>query len=230
MVPEGSGAGGPTVIAWDTCTLRGVLAAGAGGRMLEETFFEASKGHTTWLMPELDRMISGLGLSPGDVDAVAAGIGPGTFTGVKVGVACAKAVSMGLGVPVVGVSTLDILAEGSDGDADMVLASIDARRGQLYAAAYARGAGGLERLTDYMCAEPRVIAGALARLPFKRLALIGEVPPDLESELVRRGRVFPSRDEYPSGAALLALADSRLSGGGATDPVALSPIYLKKPT
>ncbi len=231
MAAEPGGKGGaPLVVAWDTCTVRGVLAAGVGGTLLDEASFEATKGHTTWLMPELDAMVRGLGFTPGDIGAVAAGIGPGTFTGVKVGVACAKAVSMGLGVPVAGIPTLDILAAAADPEADAVLATLDARRGQFYAAAYRRADGRLERLTDYLCGEPPLLARAVAGVRFRTLALAGEVPGRLEGEMKRRGRVLPAEVRFPPAAALLALAGSLLSSGAGADPASLAPIYLKKPT
>lgn len=221
---------GPLIIAWDTCTVRGVLAVGAAGRLLLETRFEARKGHATWLMPQLDSMLKDLGLSPSDVDYVAAGVGPGTFTGVKVGVACAKAVAMALERPVAAMSTLDIVARGAPPAADLVLSTTDARRGQLYAAAYRREEGILERATDYLCLEPAGISRALASLAFEELAVAGEAPEVLVSALERRGRVVHGGDPYPAGGDLIALAHSIIARGETTDAISLSPVYLKKPT
>lgn len=230
MAAEGPfGTDGPVIIAWDTCTVRGVIAVGAGAHLLAETRFEASKGHTTWLLPQLDEMMSGLGLASRDVGFVAAGIGPGTFTGVKVSVACAKAVSLGVGRPAIGISTLDVLAWGAPEDSDLVLAVTDARRGQLYAAAYRRTGGGMTRETGYLCENPHAIIQIVNRLRFRKLALTGEAPRALTREFERRDRVQTSGEVYPTGGALLALAASRASSGETCDPASLSPIYLKKP-
>lgn len=221
---------GHVIIAWDTCTVRGVLAVGVAGRLLSETRFEARKGHTTWLMPQLDSMLKDLGLSPSDVDYVAVGVGPGTFTGVKVGVACAKAVAMALDRPVAAMSTLEIVARSAPPTADLVLSTIDARRGQYYAAAYRREEGVLERATDYLCLEPAGIARALAPFAFEELAVFGEVFEVLPVALGRRGRVVRSENHYPEGGELIALAHSIIALGQTTDAVSLSPVYLKKPT
>lgn len=222
--------GGPLVAAWDTCTLRGVLAVGLADRLLAQDYFEAVKGHTGWLMPQLDSALRGLALTPAAIDYVAAGIGPGTFTGVKVGVACAKAVSMALGVPLVGISTLDVMAAGAPPDADAVLATIDARRGQLYAAAYTRNGEALVRVTDYVCATPGEVARAVGRLNFDELAVVGEAPGDLARELGGRRVVRTVEGRYPEAKALLRLACELAGRGRGADAASVSPIYLKKPT
>jgi tRNA threonylcarbamoyladenosine biosynthesis protein TsaB len=226
----GASDGGPLVVAWDTCTLRGVLAIGSSGSLLAEDYFEAVKGHTGWLMPQLDSALRDLALSPAAIDYVAAGIGPGTFTGVKVGVACAKAVSMALGVPLVGMSTLDVLAAGAPCHADAVLATIDARRGQLYAAAYRRHGGALVRATDYICATPGEVALAVGRLGFDELAVVGEAPGDLALAMGGRRVDWTAEERYPVGEALLLRASELVARGEGSDPVSISPIYLKKPT
>jgi tRNA threonylcarbamoyl adenosine modification protein YeaZ len=139
---EVAGSQRPLIVAWDTCTTRGVLAVGSGERLLAGEYFESVKGHTGWLMPQMDSTLKDLGLTPSGIDYLAAGIGPGTFTGVKVGVACAKALSFGLDKPLVALPTLDVLAASARPEADVVLSTIDARRGQLYAAVYRQGRDG----------------------------------------------------------------------------------------
>jgi tRNA threonylcarbamoyladenosine biosynthesis protein TsaB len=193
-------------------------------------YFEAAKGHTGWLMPQLDSTLKSLGLSPSRIDLVAAGVGPGTFTGVKVGVACAKAVAMGLGVPMVGMPTLDLLAAGAPDSADLVLATIDARRGQVYAAAYRQDAGRRKRVTDYLCVTPDELARVVAPLGLEGLALVGEEPPALVAWLGGSGRVRVVEGSHPGGGAMLALASELAARGGASDPASVMPIYLKKPT
>lgn len=226
----GGPGGGALVVAWDTCTLRGVLAVGRSKDVLAKEYFEAVKGHTGWLMPQLDKAMKGLALSPADIDYVAAGIGPGTFTGVKAGVACAKAVSMALGVPLVGMSTLDVLAAGAPGSADGVLALIDARRGQLYSAAYRLAGEERERVTDYLCATPAELARAVARLGFDELALVGESSDELVRGLSGVCHVTAAAERFPAGEALLLCADELIARAQVSDPAYVSPIYLKKPT
>jgi tRNA threonylcarbamoyladenosine biosynthesis protein TsaB len=220
----------PVIVAWDTCTTRGVLAVGAGERLLAGEYFESVKGHTGWLMPQMDSTLKSLGLSHPDVDCLAAGTGPGTFTGVKVGVACAKALAFGLEKPLVAVSTLDVLAASAHKKADVVLSTIDARRGQLYAAVYKQGSSGRERVTDFLCLTPEEVADLVTSLGFKRLAVVGELPVQLVRLLGRYGEVQPADETYPNASTLLGLAVEMARAKKTSSALAVSPIYLKKPT
>lgn len=106
-------------------------------------------GHTTRLLPLASELLAQADLRWGELERIAVGVGPGTFTGLRIGVATARGLAQSLGVEVVGVSTLQVLAEaalrGSDQSAPApdlsqparVLAAIDARRGEVFAAAYA---------------------------------------------------------------------------------------------
>ena len=220
----------PVIVAWDTCTTRGVLAVGAGERLLAGEYFQSVKGHTGWLMSRMDSVLRGLGLSPSDIDYVAVGTGPGTFTGVKVGVACAKALSFGLKRPLAALATLDVLAAAAPPGADVVLSTIDARRGQLYAALYRRAGRHRERLTDFTCTTPEKVARMVAATRFKELAVVGESPGDLTVAMGGSGKVVAVKDPYPGAQALIELARHTVRAGELSDALEVSPIYLKKPT
>jgi tRNA threonylcarbamoyladenosine biosynthesis protein TsaB len=218
------------IVAWDTCTTRGVLAVGSGERLLAAEYFESVKGHTGWLMPQMNSTLEDLGLTPSGIDCLAAGIGPGTFTGVKVGVACAKALSFGLDKPLVALPTLDVLAASAQPKADVVLSTIDARRGQLYAAVYRQGSTGRERATDFLCLTEGEVADLVTSIGFKRLSVVGELPARLVQLLGDSGEVEPAEETYPNASALLELALEMSRANKTSDALAVSPIYLKKPT
>lgn len=222
--------GPPVTVAWDTCTLNGLLAVGAGGELLAETRFEACKGHSSWLLPEIDATLDELGIERSRIVCVAVGSGPGTFTGVKVGVACGKALSLGLGVPLLGIGTLDIIAQSAPPEADLVLSTIDARRGEYYAAAYRRKDGELERATGYVCGTPGELARATRAMRYRRLCVAGEAPPELLGLLQGGGPVLRAVGETPGGPGLVRLADLKFRRGEATDAASVNPVYLKKPT
>ena len=219
------------ILAFDTCTLRGTIAVGTVDHLLAESNFKTEKGHTGWLMPRVDSMLGSLGMKPAELDAVAVGTGPGNFTGVKVGVATAKAVAMGLDVPLVGISTLDVLAAGVVEPAGAILSVIDARRGMLYAAAYRNDPGALRLLSDYMCAGQVEITGAVLPLVKGSVVIAGEAPPEL-TEAFKAEDVTVTEDagRFPCARDMLALCDMMLSTGRAGTAVSVTPIYLKKPT
>jgi len=116
-----------------TCLLRG------DGRPFEvvpdPTALFERPGHARELMPALVRVVEEAGLTFADLDAVAVGRGPGTFTGLRIGIATARAIAAARSLPVHGVSSLAALATGTD--ARSTLAVIDARRGEVFAALYA---------------------------------------------------------------------------------------------
>ena len=216
------------LLAWDTCTGRGTLAAGDGERVLFETEFDTVKGHTGWLMPLVDRAVRDLGAGPGDIRALAVGVGPGNFTGVKVGVTTAKLLALALGVPLLGTSTLDILAESSPRDAGAALAVVNARRGMVYAALYDVGGSSPRRLTEYAVVTPGEAAGMAAGRD--GVTVVGEATDELVALLEGRvERVVRGEVSFPRAAGLLAILSRELADGRAGDAVSVVPMYLRKP-
>jgi tRNA threonylcarbamoyladenosine biosynthesis protein TsaB len=140
------------VLGFDTATpatavaLR--LADGATLRARDDPGSQERPGHTTRLLVLAGELLAQAGLSWEAVQRIAVGVGPGTFTGLRVGVAIARGLAQSLGVEVVGISSLRALAEAAFADGDVrwegepaVLAAIDARRGEAFVAAYARAEG-----------------------------------------------------------------------------------------
>lgn len=133
------------VLGLDTATPATVvglrLADGSTLQAREEPAAGERPGHTTQLLPLARELLAQAGLSWGALERIAVGVGPGTFTGLRIGVATARGLAQSLGVEVVGISTLRVLAEAALGGAEpwdrrRVLAMIDARRGEAFAALY----------------------------------------------------------------------------------------------
>lgn len=217
------------LLAWDTSTERGTIAAARGRTVLAEGYFEVRKGHTGWLMPTIDRTCRSLGLEPASIDLLAAGSGPGTYTGVKVGVATAKALSLALGIPALGVSTLDVIAAGAPGEADAVVSTLDAKRGALYAAAYRTGGPAPERITDYLCLPTGEIAAVIERLEPASVSLVGQRHAQLAGMMRDSGiEILCEEERFPRGGDMIALV--RDYGGMTIERgSAIEPIYLKGP-
>jgi tRNA threonylcarbamoyladenosine biosynthesis protein TsaB len=219
----------PVVVGFDTATDDTAVAAVRDGELL----FAASSGpggdgrpaHATRLLVEVEDAAAAAG-GWGSVGRIAVGVGPGSFTGLRIGVATAKALAQSLGIELTGVGTLAALARGAASVAGgrPLLAALDARRGELFAALY--GAGGEEIW------EPFVVApGELA----ERLAQLSDPPLAAGSGALR------FRDELQeSGAEVLGDSDpsNRIAAreicaiGGqisASDPGSVAPIYLRPP-
>jgi len=134
------------------------------GRLLERP------GHAAELMPAVARLMADAGLSWPDVDAIAVGVGPGTFTGLRIGIATARALAGASGLELRPVSSLAALAEGIDGELRLPL--IDARRGELFAGLYDRDGAVWER---FVAAPEEVAERAHAAGPGVRAAGDGSI-------------------------------------------------------
>lgn len=215
------------LLAIDTCTHRGVVAVGRDGTLLADAGFVTRKGATGSLMGLVDETVRNLGLGPSSIGWLAVGRGPGTFTGVKVGVATAKALSHALGVPLLGLSTLETLAAGARSEGTDVLAFVAGGGGTYFAAFFSPGEPP-PPVSGYL----RVDAGSLAALAAERgarLLLAGEANGELTGSLEHAGVEFrvACRDVDPR--ALLELASGRAAEADPRGAVNVRPIYLRSP-
>ena len=111
------------------------------GLLAEQIWFTANR-HTEELMPAIASLFAVAGATPGDLAAVAVAIGPGSFTGLRVGLAAAKGLALAQGIPIVGIPTLDVTAYPHQRQPVPVIAIAQAGRGRVYWAPYAHGPGG----------------------------------------------------------------------------------------
>jgi tRNA threonylcarbamoyladenosine biosynthesis protein TsaB len=162
------------ILSLDTATDVATACVWRDGDVLAESASRARSVAAQRVLADVDRLMGEAGVEPGELDLVVAGTGPGTFTGLRIGLAAARALGFALGIPVKGVSTLDVLLAGEG----VEVACVDARRGEVFAA----GAG-LEpqaiapaALADALPART-VCAGDGAVRYRDRLAAL-EIPPD----------------------------------------------------
>jgi tRNA threonylcarbamoyladenosine biosynthesis protein TsaB len=135
------------LLALDTSTRSMTAAVLVDGRLLAETQSIAERNHSLYLIPSIRSMLQEQGLKPNDIEAIAVGVGPGSYTGVRIGVTVAKTMAWSLQVPVIGVSSLQALARrgirengAAEGQLDArrwLVPLMDARRKQAYGAVYA---------------------------------------------------------------------------------------------
>lgn len=137
------------ILALDTST-EACSAALAMGASISERFEIAPRGHSLLILPMLDALLAEAGIGLAQIDAVAFGCGPGSFTGVRIAVGIAQGVAFGADLPVVPVSSLAALAQGAHvkTGAQRVLAAIDARMGEVYWGAYECDVDGLMCLRE----------------------------------------------------------------------------------
>ena len=127
------------LLAFDTSTQWLTIACLHGGRWIERDEL-AGQSHSQRLLPLIDEVLAEAGIGLADLDAIAFGAGPGSFTGVRIGCGVAQGLAFGAGVPLVPVSTLEAIAESAwqTHGWTRVLACLDARMREVYVAAYRR--------------------------------------------------------------------------------------------
>lgn len=193
----------------------------------------ARPGHTSRLMPLIVEVLERAACGWNELDRLAVGTGPGTFTGLRIGVATARALSCARRLPLVGVSTLESLALGAAqavraGGHDQVMAILDARRREVFAAAWAPGVPGSGLATLHAQAiSPAGLLEASAELGRSRLA-IGDGAVEFRAVLKRSGTLIPADDSelHRVSATYHCRLAARQPSMGAE---AVSPEYLRRP-
>jgi tRNA threonylcarbamoyl adenosine modification protein YeaZ len=172
-----------------------------------------ARRHGELLTPAITTMLEEAGVKPADLDAIVAGLGPGPFTGLRVGLATAAALGDAVGIPVYGVCSLD----GIRTPAEPTLVATDARRREIYWASYVEG----QRVHGPAVNRPQEVAQRLPELGVTAMAGAG-------AELYADVLGLPLRDSrYPTVATLVERAADRVRIGAPADP--LTPLYLRRP-
>ena len=192
------------------------------------------KTHSQTLLPMLDELLKTLGDSLDDVDYLACANGPGSFTGLRIGVATVKGLGLGLGKKVVEVSTLEALALNWQGVDGVVCPIMDARRSQVYTAAYTFEDGDAvpkEIIAPVNCTIDELLEKLAAN--GKKVFFTGDGVPVyreyIESNL-KLPFVFPSAvNEYQNAANVAVLGKVYAMEGKAVDASCVTPVYLRKP-
>jgi len=220
------------MLALDTSTSFASIALVRDRTLIAELSWDVGRGHSVELLPRLRWLLETHGRAWREVSAVGVATGPGSFNGLRVAVTTAKILALSLGVPVFGVPTLDVIAWGAADAAGPVWATIDAGRGQLYAAAYAapaESARAWRPLDAYMIMTPtelsmRIVAGSIVCGEWR-----AETELALRAAVGARARIrSPLAGRRAAWLAELALARAA-EPDAADDPAALEPLYLRRP-
>lgn len=187
----------------------------------------ATPRHAELLAPGIEFVCAQARVGLGEVSAVAVDIGPGMFTGVRVGVATAKAMAQALRVPMVGLESLDLLAFPLRYTDRVIAAVIDARRDEVYTALYRPVPGGVQRFTESSVCSPDELAGTLVALGEDVLA-VGDGAVRYCEMLRRLGDVeVDTSHPFPSAASLVSLAHAQAVREEFVQPWELNPVYLR---
>ncbi len=185
-------------------------------------------GHAEFLVPAIDFCFDQVGWSPRDLDGIAVDVGPGLYTGIRVGLATAQALGATLGVPVVPVSGLDALALDAATGRRHIWAVIDIRRGELAVASYRPVPGGVVRDGGTELVDVDGFRGLLESDPADTL-LVGDTTALGEVALRALHRAKVGRPPYPSARAVAEIGSGRIERAETPHPDEVRPLYLRDP-
>ncbi|WP_421170392.1 tRNA (adenosine(37)-N6)-threonylcarbamoyltransferase complex dimerization subunit type 1 TsaB [Aeromonas dhakensis] len=216
------------ILAVDTAT-EACSAALLVGEKVFSRWEEAPRDHTRKILPMVQAVLDEAGVTLDELDAIAFGRGPGSFTGVRIGIGVAQGLALGAGVPLIGISTLAAMAQGAhrlDG-AERVLTAIDARMDEVYFGHYELIDGRIQLVGEEVVSGPAALVASRGTLPgsFTRVGTgfetYGETLAALADELVA------SLVRFPAAEDMLPLARSAWLAGEAVAVEQATPVYLR---
>ncbi len=195
------------------------------GIHITELSWPAGRSQTTTLLAAIHQILTMHQLEPTDIAAVAVAVGPGPFSGLRVGLSVAKGLVIGLGIPIVGVPTLEVAAVPYAAGTATVVPLVPAGRGRIVWSVYGRAKG---RWAELVPPRNSTIDELIADLPGSETIIVsGEVDADQEQRLLATGRVrlppLALRARRPG--AIASLAWKRLATGDTDDPGSLQAVY-----
>jgi tRNA threonylcarbamoyladenosine biosynthesis protein TsaB len=218
------------ILGIDTATVQVGCAIGGHEGVLASAHSSRGKRHAETLTPAIDFIRRQARIELSEISVVAVDLGPGLFTGLRVGIASAKAIAHALRVPMIGVNSLDLVAFPVRFTSRLIVAALDARRGELYYAFYRQVPGGLQRLADPLVGSPDDLASEIIA-GNEECLLVGDGAiryADLFGGL-SKVEICDQALAYPTATSLVQLAHARALREDWVNPWDLQPLYLRAP-
>ena len=217
------------VLALETATLAGSIAiADDAEGLIGEVKVNVGIAHSERLMPSIEWLLKASGISIKEIDAFGVSIGPGSFTGLRIGLSTAKGFAFAADRPIVPVRTIDAFARTMPFCRHMICPMLDARKNEVYA--------GLYRWEDNLCKEilpqTAIDPADLLKKINEPVVFMGEgskIYKDIIAEVIETNAVFaPLSKMSPSASTVAEIAIEKIRQGVTTDPVSLTPLYIRK--
>lgn len=218
------------VLGIETSTPQASVAIGSEQGVVASAMVSRGANYNEFLLPAIGFCLEQAGLGYRNLGAVAVSLGPGLFSGMRVGVATAKAIAQTLSLPMVGMASLDLVAYEVRYSPKTICAVLDARRNEVFHAFYRASPGGIQRMSGYRVEKPGQLAIGIASRP-EEVLLVGNgalLYRDMFEEIGTVAEIGTMTHAFPNARALVELSLPRLFREDFDSPYDLKPLYLRK--
>lgn len=218
------------ILGIDTATVQVGCAVGGHEGVIASAHSAKGRRHAETLVPSIEFTCAQAQVELSEIGLVAVDVGPGLFTGLRVGIATAKAIAFALRVPMIGVCSLDLLAFPVRFTPRLIVAAIDARRGEVYHAFYRQVPGGVQRISEHAVGPPEDLAAELLASGEEAL-MVGDGAHRYREvfEGLARVELVDVGNSRPSAASLVQLAHARALREDYNQIDEIAPVYLRRP-
>jgi len=217
------------LLAIDTATRYASLAVYDGERVISEETWLTANYHTVELMPAIVRMLERQDVSVEALQAVGVSLGPGSFTGLRIGMGVAKGLVLSREIPLLGVPTLEIVAYPHFSQRQPICAVVEAGRGRLCVQIYRRRRGRWRSTNEPRLTTPEGLCGMVETTTLFCGEIDAVLSALLQERLAEKASLASPAASLRRAGYLAELAWARFQQGEADDPDTLSPIYLQQP-
>jgi len=215
------------VLGIETSTPIGSIALIDDEEIIAEYNYQGKLEHSAWLMPAIDKLLKDVTLSCEDIEGIAVSSGPGSFTGLRIGISTVKGLVQGLGIPVVGVSTLDSLAWNLPYTEKIICPVLDAKKKEVYTALY--NGQTLERLTEYLVISPERLIEMISEPTIFLGSGLKSCQDQLMQSLNDKKVYFAHSSLWlPRASNIALLGLKNLKAGKHEDIYSFAPLYLRR--
>jgi len=211
----------------ETATTTGSLALMSDDKLISEYTLNVRTTHNTRLMPVLDQMLRDSSIDKSQLNGIAVSIGPGSFTGLRIGLATAKGLAMGLDIPLIGVPTLDALARNVTYSRYQICPILDARKKEIYVSIFSYENDEIIRKLPYMVMPP----DNLVEYIMEKTVFIGDglnvYRQIIDDNLEHFALFAPNTHNLPRAAMIAEMGLQKLKAGECMDLASAEPIYIR---
>jgi len=215
------------ILGVETATMTGGVALLSEERLISEYTLNVRTTHTARLMPAIDQILRDSSVDKSEIDGIAISTGPGSFTGLRIGLATAKGLALGLSIPLVGVPTLDALARNVPFATYQICTVLDAKKKEVYASLFRYEGDTLVRLMPYKVMPP----GDLMKQLHEKTIFLGDavnVYREFIAENLGDLAIFaPDAQRLPRAAIVAEMGLSKLKAGEYLDITSAEPLYIR---